>query len=171
MALEIKFTPKREDYIQASRLLAAKTPLFIVLAVVTIVIVVGSLVGLVLQLFTDPTWKNVAIVSLVIGGFYLVYYIFLIPAQLSRTIKKNETLQKERKFTFGETEVDLMIGKHTSRMPWEHFLHVLAGKKLYVLVYEEAKKVYPFLPKGAFADLAEEETFLDLLKEHNIPVK
>jgi hypothetical protein len=171
MALEIKFTPKREDYIQASRLLAAKTPLFIVLAVLTILVVAGSLVGLALQLFTDPVWNNVALVSLVIGVFYLVYYFFLIPAQLSRTIKKNEALQKDRKFIFGETEVDLMIGNQSSRMPWEHFTHVMAGKKLYVMVYEEAKKVYPFLPKSAFADLAEEETFLDMLKEHNIPLK
>lgn len=171
MPLEIKFTPKREDYIQASRLMAAKTPLFIVLAAVTILIVAGSLVGLVFQLFTDPTWQNVALVSLLIGAFYLVYYFFLIPAQLTKTIKKNETLQMDRKFTFGETEVDLMVGKQTSRMSWEHFTHVMAGRKVYVLVYEEVKKVYPFLPKRAFADLAEEETFLDMLKEHNIPVK
>jgi hypothetical protein len=47
----------------------------------------------------------------------------------------------------------------------------MAGKKLYVMVYEEAKKVYPFLPKSAFADLAEEETFLNMLKEHDIPLK
>ena len=171
MALEIKFTPRREDYIQASRLLAAKTPLFIILAAVTIVIVLGSLVGLALSLFTDPVWQNVALVSLVIGAFYLVYYFFLIPAQLTKTIKKNEVLLKDRKFTFGETAVDLLLGDQTSTMPWEHFTHVMAGKKLYVMVYEETKKVYPFLPKSAFADLAEEETFLDLLKEHQIPVK
>lgn len=171
MLLQIQFVPKREDYIAASRLLAAKTPLFLVLAVVTIVIVVGSLVGLVFQLFTDPLWQNVALVSLVIGAFYMVYYFFLIPAQLSKTVKKNETLQLERKFTFSETAVDLMVGQQNSRMPWEHFKHVLAGKNFYVLVYEEEKKVYPFLPKGAFADSAEETAFLDLLKEHNIPLK
>ena len=171
MPLQIQFLPKKADYIAASRLLAAKTPLFLVLAVVTVVIVVGSVVGLAFQLFTDPMWQNAALVSLAIGAFYVVYYFFLIPAQLSRTVKKNEALQMERKFTFGETAVDLLVGKQNSRMPWENFTHVMAGKKIYVLVYEETKKVYPFLPKSAFADSAEEAAFLDLLKAHNIPVK
>ena len=171
MSLQFKYTPNRNDYIQASRLMAFKTPIFIVLAVVTILIMVASLVGLVFQLFTDEVGRNVAFVSLLIGGFYMVYYFFLTPAQLTKMIKKNEALQMEREFTFSEAEVDMKIGDQTSRLFWEHFVHVLKGRTMYILVYEEDKKVYPFLPKRALSEPGSEEAFLAMLEEHNIPVK
>ena len=171
MSLQVQFTPNRNDYIQASRLMALKTPIFIVLAVVTIVIMVGSLVGLVFQLFTDEVGRNVAFVSLLIGGFYVVYYFFLTPAQLTKMIKKNETLQMERELTFSEAEVDLVLGGQTSRLFWDHLVHVLKGRTMYILVYEEEKKIYPFLPKRALTEPGSEEAFLALLEEHNIPVK
>jgi Na+(H+)/acetate symporter ActP len=151
--------------------MAFKTPIFIVLVVVTVIIILGSLIGLVFQLFPDPTWNNVAFVSLLVGAFYIVYYFIVTPAQLNKTISKNETLQKDRKFTFGETEVDLMIGRNTSRLPWDNFVHVLNGRTMYIMVYEEGKKTYPFLPKRAFTDPDAEKAFLQMLEEHDIPVK
>lgn len=171
MPLQVKFTPNRKDYIRASRLMALKTPIFIVLVVVTVIIIVGSLIGLVFQLFPDPTWNNVAFISLLVGGFYIVYYFIVTPAQLTKMINKNEALQKERKITFSETEVDLMIGRNTSRLPWDNFVHVFNGKTMYIMVYEEDKKTYPFLPKRAFTDPGSEKAFLQLLEERNIPVK
>jgi len=151
--------------------MAMKTPIFVVLAIVTIVIIAGSLFGLVFQLFADATMQNVAFVSLLVGGFYLVYYFIVTPAQLTKTINKNETLQKDREFTFSDLEVDLKIGNHTSRLPWEHFLQVFNGKKMYIMVYAEGKKTYPFLPKRAFTEPGSEEAFLEILEAHNIPLK
>lgn len=171
MSLKVHFTPNKNDYIQASRLMAIKTPVFIVLAVLTIAIMAGSLIGLVFQWFTDSTGQNVAIVSLVIGAFYVLYYFLLTPLQLTKAIKKNEALQMKREFSFSEAEVDLKVGSQTSRLFWDHFLHVLKGRTMYILVYEEEKKMYPFLPKRALTEPGSEEAFLALLEEHNIPVK
>jgi hypothetical protein len=171
MSLKVHFTPNKNDYIQASRLMAIKTPLFVVLAVLTIVIMVGSSIGLIFQLFTDSITQNVAMISLAVGAFYVVYYFFLTPAQLTKTIKKNEALQMEREFSFSEAEVDLKVGNQTSRLFWDHFLHVLKGRTMYILVYEEEKKIYPFLPKRALTEPGSEEAFLALLEEHNILVK
>lgn len=171
MPLQVKFTPNKNDYIQASRLMAFKTPLFVLLAVVTVIIIAGSLIGLVFQLFTDSTWNNVALVSLLVGGFYIFYYFAMVPAQLTKTINKNEALKKERTFTFGENEVDLAIGEKVSPLPWEHFTHVLKGRTMYIMVYEEGKKTYPFLPNRAFADPGSEKAFLAILEQHSIPVK
>ena len=83
MPLQFKFTPNKKDYIQASRLMAFKTPLFVLLAVVVVIIIVGSLIGLVFQLFTDSSWNNVALVSLLVGAFYVFYYFVMVPAQLT----------------------------------------------------------------------------------------
>ena len=171
MPLQFKFTPNKKDYIQASRLMAFKTPLFVLLAVVVVIIIVGSLIGLVFQLFTDSSWNNVALVSLLVGAFYVFYYFVMVPAQLTKTINKNETLQKERTFIFDENEVQLVIGAHTSRFSWEHFVQALKGRTMYILVYEEDKKVYPFIPNRAFADPGSEQAFLAILDQHGIPVK
>ncbi|MBG0787683.1 MAG: YcxB family protein [Anaerolineaceae bacterium] len=151
--------------------MAIKTPIFVVLVVVTVIIILGSLIGLVFQLFPDPTWNNVALVSLLVGGFYVVYYFIVTPAQLTKKINQNEALKKERKITFGETEVDLMVGRNTSRLPWENFVHVLNGRQMYIMVYEEEKKIYPFLPKRAFTEPDAEKAFLQMLDEHEIPLK
>lgn len=151
--------------------MAFKSPIYVVLALLTGVIMAGSAIGLVFQLFTDEVGQSVAFISLLIGGFYVLYYFFLTPAQLTKAIKRNDTLRMERKFTFSKKEVDLKVGDQTYRMLWEHFVHVLNGKTMYILVYEDEKKIYPFLPKRALSEPGSEEAFLALLEEYNIPIK
>ena len=169
--LQFRFKPEKNDYVQASRALANKTPMFIVLASVTLLIMLGSLVVLVVPSIGNPTWNNVAIVSLLVGGFYLVYYFLLIPLQLGGTYKKNESLQKERVLTVSDANVSMKVGDRSSDLTWENFEKVLDCKDLYLMIYKADQRVYPFVPKRAFTEPGAEEAFRKSFTDHDIPIK
>ncbi len=169
--LQLQFKPVKNDYVQASRALANKTPMFIVLATVTLIIMIGSVIVLVVPSIGNPIWNNVAIVSLVVGSFYLVYYFLLIPIQLGGTYKKNEYLQKERVLTVSDENVTMKVADRSSELAWENFEKVLNCKDLYILIYKADQRVYPFVPKRAFNDPGSEGAFLKFFTDHDIPIK
>lgn len=169
--LTIQFTPVKNDYVQASRALANKTPAFIVLAIITVLLMLGSLVVLIVPSIGDSTWNNVAIISLVIGGFYLVYYFILIPMQLGRSFKSNELLRKERVLVFDETGLTMTLEDRRSEMVWENFEKLMDSKSLYLMIYKADERLYPFVPKRAFEAPETEATFRQLFSEHDIPIK
>lgn len=169
--LQIQFTPEKNDYVRASRALANKTPIFIVLAAITILLMVGALVVLLVPSIGDSTWDNVAIISLVIGVFYLVYYFVLIPMQLGRSFKSNELLQEERVLVLDETGLAMTLADRHSEMAWENFEKVLDSGALYLMVYNAKEKLYPFVPKRAFEAPGSEEAFRKYFSDHHIPIK
>jgi len=135
-SLQIRFSPEKNDYVSASRALANKTPMFIVLAVVTLIIMIGSVLVLLVPCIGNPAWNSVALVSLVVGAFYLVYYFLLIPLQLNGTFKKNEYLRKERVLTVSDENVNMKVDDRSSDLAWENFEKVLDTKDLYILIYK-----------------------------------
>jgi hypothetical protein len=169
--LIIQFTPEKNDYVRASRALANKTPAFIVLAAITILLMVGALVVLLVPSIGDSTWNNVAIISLVIGAFYLVYYFVVIPMQLGRSFKSNELLQKARVLVFDETGLTMTVADRRSEMAWENFEKLVDGGALYLMVYKAKERLYPFVPKRAFDAPGSEEAFRRYFSDHNIPIK
>jgi hypothetical protein len=169
--LEFRFKPEKSDYVQASRALANKTPMFIVLAVVTLIIMIGSVIVLVVPTVGNPTWNSVAIVSLIVGAFYLVYYFLLIPLQLGGTYKKNEYLQKERVMTISDENITMKVADRRSELAWDNFEKVLDCKNLYLMIYKADQRVYPFIPKRAFTEPGSEDAFRKSFVDHDIPIK
>ncbi|MCB2210198.1 YcxB family protein [bacterium] len=169
--LTIKFTPEKNDYVQASRALANKTPAFIVLAIVTVLLMIGALVVLIVPSIGDSTWNNVAIISLVIGAFYLIYYFVLIPMQLGRSFKSNDLLREERVLVFDESGVTMTLADRRSDMVWDKFEKLMDSKSLYMMIYKADQRLYPFVPKRAFETPELEAAFRQLFSEHDIPVK
>jgi hypothetical protein len=169
--LKLRFTPNKQDYIRASRALARKTPAFIVLAAVIVLIMIGSAVILIVPSIGNATWTNVAVVSLLVGAFYLVYYFLVIPMQLSRSYKSNAYLQTERVFFFNDDHVTMHVGEKTSELHWENFEKVIDGKELYLIIYKAEERVYPFITKRAFKDEASEISFRQIFKEKSISLK
>ena len=112
-----------------------------------------------------------AILSLLVGGFYFLYYFFLIPWQLSRSYKNNPVLQLERKFSFDRDELSMQIGDKGTKLARENIEKVIAGKDLYLMVYKGEQRAYPFIPKRVFNAELTEEAFRDWLKEHQIPIR
>ena len=169
--LKINFIPEKKDYIRASRVLALKTPVFILLAGVTILAMIASVVMLFVGLPENSTLRSVAGISLVFGAFFLANLFILIPFQLSRAYKKNEYLQEERGFVFADDKATMTMGENGITFAWENFKKVIDGGDLYVLVYDDGERFSPFLPKRAFAQPADEAAFLQLLAEKSISVK
>lgn len=170
-SLQIRFKPEKTDYIQASRTLAGKTPTFLLLAAIVLLIMVGSLVVLIFPSIAGPSWKNVALVALLVGAFYVLYYYFFIPWQLSRTYQSNDYLKTERLFNFNANKILMKVGDQNVEMSWDHIVKVFEGKDLYLLIYKADQRVYPFLPKRAFNESNDETTFRRILEEKSIPLK
>jgi len=168
--IKLHYTPKKQDYIRASRVLAMNTPTFLVLAAAIFLAMIAAVIVLLVPGIGDVTWRNIAIVVLLVGVFYTIYYLAFIPYQLTRAFKKNEYLQKARTFTISDQRVHMEIGDRSTDLEWEYFKKVVDGGTFYLLIYQADQKVYPFLPKRAFEEPSIEESFLQLLQSKSIPV-
>lgn len=168
--LEIRFTPEKEDYVKASRALASKTPMFLVLAAVVGLMAIGSLVLLIFPGIGDGRYSSIATVFLIVSVFYVIYYLALIPWQLGRSFKANEYLQKERSLVFSDDAVTMRMGDKASELDWDRFERVVETADLYLLVYKADQQIYPFVPKRAFTDSTQEATFKRVLDEKSIPL-
>lgn len=169
--LVVQYTPERKDYIRASRLLAVKSRWFMLIAGIIILAVIASLVIILISSIGDESWRNIALVILLVGVFYIIYYLVFIPLQLSGTYKSNEYLQKERKISFSDSEITLKVEKQVSKLDWEKIEYVVNGNDLYLLIYIAEQRVYPFVPKRAFEAEGSEALFRSLLEEKGIPVR
>ncbi len=169
--LVIKFTPDRKDYVRASRVLASRSTGFLLIVVVTILAMVASVVIILFPSIADASLRNIAFIVLLVGVFYIVYYLVFIPMQISRTFKSNEDLQKERKLTFTDSDVIMQIDDQALKMDWAKIRNVVDRKGFFLLVYVADERIYPFIPGHAFEAEGSEAQFRDLLKEKNVPVK
>ncbi len=169
--LEITYTPEKKDYVKASRTLAMKTKMFLILAIVLAVGIVASIVVLLVPAFQTPLIRNIAVVVLWVGAFYVLYYFALIPIQLNRAYKKNEYMRMARQFTITDDLLKMSIADKSTDLEWDHLRKVVFNDGLYLMVYKKDLPVYPFIHQRAFADEAEKETFINLLKEKSIPIE
>jgi len=168
--IEVRFTPEKNDYIRASRTLAAKSPGFLILAGVMMLVMLGSAVILVVPSIGNAAWRNAASITMLVGLFYIIYYLALIPFQLSRAYKKNDYMRTERTITFSDASVMLTIGDQSRELQWENFQKTVDGDDFYLLLYKGEEEIYPFVPKDSFADQAAQDAFLALLETKSIQV-
>lgn len=168
---QLRFTPEKKDYIQASRTLAGRMLTFQLLAGLILIILAGSLLILIVPSIVGPAWRNVAWVALLVSGFYVLYFYLFIPWQLARTYQSNEYLKAERIFNFQANQIMMKVGDKSSELSWEHFEKVIEGKDLYLLIYKADQRIYPFLPKRAFTEANSEAAFKHILAEKSIPLK
>jgi len=170
-SLVIKFTPDRKDYVRASRVLASRSSGFLLIVVVTLLAMIASVVIILFPSIADASLRNIAIIVLAVGAFYIIYYLVFIPMQISRTFKSNEDLQKERQLTFTDSGVTMQIDDQALKMDWAKIRNVVDRKGFFLLVYIADQRIYPFIPGHAFEAEGSEAQFRDLLKEKNISVK
>jgi hypothetical protein len=169
--LVIRFTPEKEQYVRATRILARKSPGFMALAAVLALAVIASAVILIFPGVGQQSWNSIALMVVLVGAFYLFYFTILVPMQFSANYKKNEYLQMEREFIISDEQMIMNVGDKTSNLQWENFQKVLDGKDLYLLIYKAQERFYPFIIKSAFEDQKSLDAFLSLLSEKSIPVK
>jgi hypothetical protein len=166
----IEYTPEKNDYIQASKVLAKKTPSFRILAGIILLVAATSIVILFIPSLRYTGWLNVATVTLLVCAFYIFYYLVLIPYQLSRSYQRSDSLKMNRRFTLGDEHVLMEIGENSSILPWEKFQKVMEGKEIYLLVFMDENRIYPLLPKRSFPDEATRDAFLNLIKSKSVPL-
>jgi len=168
--LSVSYTPVAKDYVRASRALAKKTTSFIIMAALLILAMLGALVVLLVPSLGDQNWKNIALILLVVGIFYIVYYFAVIPWQLTRAYKKNEHLKVERTFIFTNENIQVKVGEDGTVLNWDQFQRVMDAKDFYLMVFKDGQKLYFFIPERAFNEEMTEETFVDLLYEKSIQI-
>lgn len=168
--LTISYKPEAKDYIRASRALAVKSTSFIIMAVLLMIAMLAALVILLVPSIGDPGWQNIALVFLLVGLFYVLYFVAIIPWQLSRAYKKNEHLQVERAFTLKDDSIGVRVGVDNTELEWENLQKVIDAKYLYMMIYKDSRKLYFFIPDRAFNEDVTGEAFVAYLKAKAIPV-
>jgi hypothetical protein len=167
--INLKFTPEKKQYIRATRALAIKSPGFLVLAIVLALGMIGSVIVLILG--KPEGVLPYAPMVIMIGLFYLLYFFVIIPWQFSRSYKSNPYLKMERSFTISDENLLMAVGDKSNEFQWENFQKVIDGGDFYLMIYKAQNRIYPFIPKDAFASQADHEAFLQHLAEKSIPVK
>ncbi len=168
LPLSIKYLPEAKDYIRASRALAKKSTSFIIMAALLILAMAAAVVILLFPSIGDQNWDNIALILLVVGVFYILYFFAVIPWQLNRAYKKNEHLQVERQFILKDETIGVKVGEEGTELDLDNLEKVVDADGLYLLVYKDKQKLYFFIPNRAFTEDVNEEAFLDYLKEKSI---
>lgn len=168
--LTLGFTPERRDYVRASRILSKKSPWFLVLAVIIVLLVIVSGILLIFPGLVGEYFQGVAPFVFVAGLVYLLYVMFLIPMQLSRAYQAKPYLQLPRTLIFFQSHLTLRIGDQSVDLPWEHLRKVIDGGDYYLLLFQVDEQVIPFIPERAIIDQSTRDTLLTLFMEKSIPV-
>jgi hypothetical protein len=169
--ITLRFTPQKEHYVRATRALALKSTGFMIMAIILLLAVIAAVAVLIFPGFGDPSWDSMALMVILVGVFYLLYFIVLVPIQFSKNYKKNKYLQLEREFIVSNQNMVMNVGDKSSTMEWENFQKVIDGGDFYLLLYKAQERFYPFILKEAFESPESHAAFLELLKEKSIPVK
>jgi hypothetical protein len=169
--LVIQYSLKPKDYIRASRALAMKTRGFVLIGIFVILVMLVSAVILLIPSIAGTQWRGIAMIILLMGAFYFIYILAIVPMQLTRAYKDVEHMKKERKFFFSDSGVTVQIENQASTIAWGKIQKAVKGNGLYLLVCIADQKVYPIIPERAFETEEVKAQFLDMLKEKHIPVK
>jgi len=170
-SMVVRFTPQKEQYVRATRILARKSPGFLVLVAILALAVIASAVILIFPGIGQQSWNSVALMVILVGAFYLFYFTVLVPMQFSKNYQKNKYLQMEREFIISDEKMIMNVGDKSSDLQWENFIKVLEDDDFYLLLYKAQERFYPFITKSAFEDQESLDAFLSLLAEKSIPVK
>ena len=169
--INLQFTPTQKDYVRATRVLARKSPGFMVMAIILAVAMVASAIVMFVPGVGQPSWDSIAVVVLMIGAFYILYFVAIVPLQFTQSYKKNEYLKMERHFTITDEQMVMDVGDRSTTFDWENFQKVIDGGDFFLMIYKAQERIYPFIPKEAFTEERSLEAYLDLLAEKSIPVK
>ena len=169
--LTLQFTPEKRDYVHASRTLAKKSPVFLILVGLFLLGMMGSVLILVF-----PGWigaenlVNTARIILIVGGVYALYYLFMIPWQLGRAYQANEHLRLPRTLIFLNDRLRMGIGSQWVDLSWDKLEKAIDGGDTVLLVFKGNEKIYPFIPERAFVDDGTKTALIELIKVKSIPV-
>lgn len=168
--LTISYTPEKQDYIRASRILSKKSPWFLVLAAVIVLLVIGSGLVLIFNGLAGDYIQGVAPFVLIAGLVYLLYIFFLIPMQLSKAYQNKTHLRMGRTLNFFNAHLTMEIGDQYVDLPWSNLSKVIDGGDYFLMLFQGDEQVFPFIPGRAFKNQADREVLLKFFKEHSIPV-
>jgi hypothetical protein len=169
--INLQFTPVQKDYVRATRVLARKSPGFITMAIILFIAIIAAAIVKFVPGVGQPSWDNIAVAVLIVGAFYILYFLAIVPLQFSKNYKQNEYLKMERNFTISDEQMIMTVGDRTSTFDWENFQKVIDGGDFFLMIYKAQQRVYPFIPKHAFEEESAFQAYLDLLAEKSIPVK
>ena len=168
--LTLSYTPEKQDYIRASRLLSKKSPWFLVMAAVIVLLVIASGLVLIFDDLAGDYLQGVAPFVLIAGLVYLLYIFFLIPMQLSKAYQAKTHLRMRRTLTFFDAHLTMEIGDQFVDLPWDNLSKVIDGGEYFLMLFQDVEQVFPFIPRRAFNNQTDRDVLLKFFKDHSIPV-
>jgi hypothetical protein len=171
LPLTIRYIPEARDYVRASRALAIKSASFLIMAALLILAMLISLVVLLVPSIGNQNVKNISLIMVIVGAFYVIYFFAAIPWQLTRAYKKNEHLQVEREFIFKDEGIHIKVGKKEIDLGLDKLQKVYDAKDAYLMFFKDRQKLYFFIPERAFNEQATEKAFVKYLDNKSISVK
>ena len=168
--LTLSYTPEKQDYIRASRVLSKKSPWFLILAAIIILLIMGSGIVLLFPGLAGASIQSAAPFMLIAGLVYLLYIFFLIPMQLSKAYQDKSHLRMARTMRFYPSQVMMEIGDQSVNLPLENLSRVIDGGEYCLMLFRGDEQVFPFIPARAFENPEDKDRLLDFFRAQSIPV-
>ena len=168
--LTLGFTPEKRDYIRASRILSKKSPWFLVLAVIIVLLAIVSGILLIFPGLAGNYLQRMAPFNLVAGMVYLLYVLFLIPMQLSKAYQTKPHLSMPRTLFFYDSHLSMRVGDQSVDLPWENLRKVIDGGNIFLMLFQAEEQVFLFIPARAITHQVTRDAVLMFFREKSIPV-
>ncbi len=168
--LTLQYTPEKRDYVRASRVLARKSPWFLIVGAVILVAMLGAAVILILPGVGSDGLRQTAPVVLVASLGYALYFLLLIPIQLGRAYQSNPHLRMPRILTFFDSHLEMRIGEQSVELPWAILQQVIDGGDYLLMLFKGDQQVFTFIPNRAVDDGLTRQVVIGFFKAKSIPV-
>jgi hypothetical protein len=159
--ITFRFTPNKDDYVQAIRAFQLRQKRTLATLVISGILSLAYLCAVtVVGLGHNPFGLLLIIFFMV----YLAFLFFINPLKIGRQVENNERMTCEITWEVNEKEIRITNKYSETRFDWGTFQKVIETKTHYLLTYSNVK-VFQILPKRAFDSLEQHEAFKELLKK------
>jgi hypothetical protein len=160
--IRLEFSYSEAEYLAAARLLTLRDSdlLFrLILFFVFIMVFASILTGL---LSDYPWWTGFLVSGLLLT---LIYYNALVQ-QTRRYFRGDPKFRDQYQFTFSEQGIAAKTSQLDAKLSWSLYTKYLENSRMYVLVYGEDLRMMTVVPKRAFQNSLQENSFRELLSRH-----
>lgn len=161
----IRFHLTADDYVEATRLYAARTSRHGPWIVVGVIWLIYA--GLAFLIIDEWDWRSgaasAALGAAVAALVLMLLYRFTIPRRSRRIFAQQKSLHDEIEAKWDEAALDLATSSARSRHRWADFLKWTEGQNVILLYQSDA--VFNMLPKRAFSPEALTEIRENLMRE------
>lgn len=160
--IRLEFSYTEAEYLSAARLITFRDSDTLFRLILFAVFIMGA-ASILTGMLTDFPWWAALIGS---AMFLAVMYYNALVQSMRNYFRGDPKFRDQYRFTFSDEGIAVKTPHLDSKLSWSLYTRVLEGSDLYLLVYGKDIRMMTVIPKRAFHDGLQENSFRQLLSRH-----